>query len=653
MPTKDLRVSTTGADRLELFALSEQVLNLLPAAVCVCDASGAIQYFNGRAAELWGREPAIGDADERFSGALRLYAHDGRLMPHAATPMADALRSGQPQRNREAVIERPDGSQVSVIVNVDPLRDEQDNLIGAVSVFHDAGPRRRAERAIRFGESRFSRFMQHLPGLAWVKDLEGRYVYANEAAAEAFGLPVDELYGQTDDDLFPAATAAQFRANDARALASAAGIQTVETLQHENGMLHHSIVSKFPILGEDGNAVAVGGMAIDVTDRLAAENALRESELRFRQLAENINEVFWMTDPHTLEVLYISPAYEQIWGETCQSLYERPRSFLERIHPDDLPRVHTDSLARQQRGEPGDVEYRIVRNDGAVRWIRDRSFPIQDESGRLYRIVGIAEDITEQRQASETASFLADASAALSGLVDYEAALERIAHMAVPYFADWCTIDLVGEQAELRRLSVAHVDPEKVKLAEEFANRAAGARRGNHRRTARPAGARRRAPPAGAGAWPEIVPFGAALGARQGVRRAVVRVGRIGTPLRRARFGDRGRSGPPGGDRDGECAAVHRAEAVGSAEGRIPGDAGPRAPQSTVADSDRPRPAGPRRSRARVHSDHEGAGQPPGADGRRPARRVADHARQDSIAARAGRRFVDRAALAGFAAAPV
>jgi PAS domain S-box-containing protein len=125
---------------------------------------------------------------------------------------------------------------------------------------------------------------------------------------------------------------------------------------------------------------------------------LEESELRFRQLAENIREVFWMSDPYKAEVLYISPAYEEVWGRSCQSLYEQPRSFLDAIHPDDRERVVRTSLAQQSRGEGTDVEYRVVRPDGTVRWVRDRSFPVKDGSGQVYRMAGIAEDVTAWKQ---------------------------------------------------------------------------------------------------------------------------------------------------------------------------------------------------------------------------------------------------------------
>ncbi|MCL1467673.1 PAS domain S-box protein [Argonema galeatum] len=125
---------------------------------------------------------------------------------------------------------------------------------------------------------------------------------------------------------------------------------------------------------------------------------LQESEQRFRQLAEHIHEIFWLSEPEKDRILYISPAYEQIWGRTCHSLYDRPKSFLEAIHPDE--REFVQSLtARHIQGDRTETEYRIVQPDGTLRWIWDRGFPIKDESGKVYRIAGIAEDITDRKQA--------------------------------------------------------------------------------------------------------------------------------------------------------------------------------------------------------------------------------------------------------------
>jgi PAS domain S-box-containing protein len=127
------------------------------------------------------------------------------------------------------------------------------------------------------------------------------------------------------------------------------------------------------------------------------DEELRASEERFRQLAENINEVFWMTDIAKREMVYISPAYETIWGRSRESLHAAPQSWLEAIHPDDRERVRLAAFTTQAAGEY-DEQYRIVRPTGEVRWIRDRAYPVHDESGQIYRIVGIAEDITERKR---------------------------------------------------------------------------------------------------------------------------------------------------------------------------------------------------------------------------------------------------------------
>jgi diguanylate cyclase (GGDEF)-like protein/PAS domain S-box-containing protein len=124
---------------------------------------------------------------------------------------------------------------------------------------------------------------------------------------------------------------------------------------------------------------------------------VRESEQRFRQLAEHIDQVFWLEDPDHSHTFYVSPAYESIWGRTRKSLYEQPNSWFDAIHPDDLERV----LAAQVKQVTGEynIEYRLIHPDGSIRWIWSRAFPIQDENGQVYRIAGIAEDITARKVA--------------------------------------------------------------------------------------------------------------------------------------------------------------------------------------------------------------------------------------------------------------
>jgi PAS domain S-box-containing protein len=132
--------------------------------------------------------------------------------------------------------------------------------------------------------------------------------------------------------------------------------------------------------------------------QLSLQNeVLRESEIRFRQLAESIHEVFWMTDVEKTQMLYISPAYEEVWGRTCASLLAAPLDWLASLHPDDRDRV-VDAVFHKQAAGEYDEQFRIVRPDGTRRWIHDRAFCVRDETGTVYRLAGIAEDVTVRRQ---------------------------------------------------------------------------------------------------------------------------------------------------------------------------------------------------------------------------------------------------------------
>jgi PAS domain S-box-containing protein len=172
-----------------------------------------------------------------------------------------------------------DGRRIDVSLSIAPLRDGRGNLIGASKIARDITGRKQAEIALRESEHRFSTFMQALPGLAWIKDLHGRYVFVNDAAQAPFGMARNALYGKTDEELFPPETAAQFKKNDQDALSTSRGIEVIESLEHEDG-IHYSIVSKFPIPDAEGKPAYVGGVAVDITERMRAEEALRQADRR-------------------------------------------------------------------------------------------------------------------------------------------------------------------------------------------------------------------------------------------------------------------------------------------------------------------------------------------------------------------------------------
>lgn len=140
-------------------------------------------------------------------------------------------------------------------------------------------------------------------------------------------------------------------------------------------------------------------------ERGAAKRALDASEQKFRQLAANVPEVFWTADPDPEQFTYVSPAYEEVFGRSAARLMQNPEEWLEAIHPADRPRI--EAARGSVRNGNLDQEFRIIRPDGAVRWLHNRSFPVIGENGRVSMITGIAEDITARKVGDEKLQYLA------------------------------------------------------------------------------------------------------------------------------------------------------------------------------------------------------------------------------------------------------
>ncbi len=253
------------------------------------------------------------------------------------------------------------------------------------------------------GSEQFRRIVEHAPVAVGIARVDGAVVLLNNKFTELFGYTRADI--STVDHWFTRA----YPDPDYRRTNQALWVADLE--QGRTQPLRPLPVREYTVTCRDGSRKQVeitfsliGDHAYvgftDVTARRRAEAALRDSEERFRQLAEHVSGVFWLTDWATERVIYVSPAYEEIWGRSRDRLYADPWDWLAPLSPEDRERVTASFQTRGEHG-PWEEEYRLIRPDGTVRWIRDRGFPIRDDQDRVYRLAGLAEDITDRKEAQD------------------------------------------------------------------------------------------------------------------------------------------------------------------------------------------------------------------------------------------------------------
>lgn len=265
--------------------------SLLPVAVYTCDADGTITYYNEQAVRLWGRAPAPGDTDERFCGSLRLYLPESdESLPHSECPMAVALREGRAYRNEEVVIERPDGSRITALANVDPVRDASGRVVGAVNVFHDISATKRYERALTEEKHNLRTLLDTLPVAVFLAhDPECRRISGNRAAAKllrtapdanlSLSAPIDEAPAnftiwKDGERVLPEMLPIQ------RAARGETVVDEALEVHFDDGYVLHELVSAQPLHDADGRLRGAVACILDVTELKLKENALREADRR-------------------------------------------------------------------------------------------------------------------------------------------------------------------------------------------------------------------------------------------------------------------------------------------------------------------------------------------------------------------------------------
>lgn len=232
-------------------------------------------------------------------------------------------------------------------------------------------------------------------------DLEGRIQYVNSRFSELSGYTSAEALGKNPRLLRSGCNPSTLYADLWKTIGAGNVWHGEMQNRRKNGELYWVSASIAPIRDENGVVTHFLGTQEDVTERRQDEQRVRESEERFRQLAGNIQEVFCVATISLSEMLYISPGYEQIWGRSCQSLYEDPQSFIDAFVPDDRKKLFAFIVEIQKGITPEPATYRLQKPDGSIRWVLVNGAPIRDANGLIYRVSGSALDVTDRQVAVE------------------------------------------------------------------------------------------------------------------------------------------------------------------------------------------------------------------------------------------------------------
>lgn len=281
---------------LSMIGLDSQLIDLLPAGVYVCEApSGVIIRYNRHAAELWGREPEIGEKGERFCGSYRVRQLDGRLLIPTEMPMAQVLASGVPLRDKEAIVERPDGSEIFVKINIDPIRDGQGQIIGAVNVFTDISEHKRVEKALQQSEVWFHNLLEHLPAAAYTCNCDGLITYFNQSAVNLWGrTPVNDRfcgsYRLFSVDVLPIDHNHSWMARALREDQQFLGREMI--IERPDGSRTPVLVYANPLHDETGGLIGAMNVLVDISERKHLEDKSRNLLEALQREWERLIEIF-------------------------------------------------------------------------------------------------------------------------------------------------------------------------------------------------------------------------------------------------------------------------------------------------------------------------------------------------------------------------
>lgn len=378
----------------------QAVLDAIPAAVYVCDAQGALVRFNREAVRLWGREPRLGDTCERYCGAQRLYLPDGTWLPHDRTPMARAVHTGEPCHGAEVVVECPDGSRRTVMVDIEALRDGNGGICGAVNCFRDITDYKRAEAEKQRYQRDLEDFFENCAvGLHLVAG-DGTIMRANQAELDMLGYTAEEYIGRPITDFHVDRDVID------RILADLLAGRNIEKriarLRARDGSIRHVQITSNARYA-DGAFVNTRCFTVDVTEQHAANEALRQREHQLQQILNALPAAIYMTDKEGRITYYNDAAVE--FSGRVPTLGSDEWCVTWRLYAaDGTPLPHDQcpmAIAIREQREIRGVEAIAERPDGSRFPFIPYPTPLRDEHGRMVGAINMLVDITDRKRAEE------------------------------------------------------------------------------------------------------------------------------------------------------------------------------------------------------------------------------------------------------------
>ncbi len=369
------------------------VADAAPVMIWMDDADGMSTYFNKPWLDFTGRTLA-----QELGRGSRDGIHPDDLVPRFIA-VYDAAYTARRGFQTEYRLRRADGQYRWVLETATPRFTASGDFEGYAGTAIDITERRQAEQVLR-KERRFLRQVIDInPNFVFAKDREGRFTLVNQAVADAYGTTVENLIGKTDADFNPdAAEVEHFRRGDLMVMNSLQELWIPEEkITDSKGKVRWLQTVKRPVVGDDGQAHQVLGVSTDLTDRLRAGEALKESEARFRLMADAAPVLIWVSDA-TSRCTYFNKPWLDFTGRTLAQ--EIGSGWLDAVHPDDLALVRGfDDFERTE--QPYQHEYRLRRHDGEYRWVLDTGVPRFTPEGAFEGYIGSVIDITDRRRAEE------------------------------------------------------------------------------------------------------------------------------------------------------------------------------------------------------------------------------------------------------------